>query len=158
MSNSAKAFTLIEIMVVVVLLGILAAIVVPQLSGASDQARQVAFRNDIRLVRTQIELYKLQHNGMYPGYAIQGDGSLTEWSGERFVLQLVGTTDPEGNLGGTGCGPYLERFPTNSYASDPDDAASVKEGLPDGDDTGWVFDPAANGFHANDADIDHQQW
>ncbi len=158
MSYSVKAFTLIEILVVVVLLGILAAIVVPQLSGASAQAREVAFRNDIRLVRTQIELYKLQHNGMYPGYAIQGDGSLSDWSGERFVLQMVGTTDPNGNLGGTGTGPYLERFPTNSFLGNSPDAASVKEGLPDGEGTGWVFDPLANGFHANDADIAHQQW
>ncbi len=158
MSYSVKAFTLIEILVVVVLLGILAAIVVPQLSGASDQAREVAFRNDIRLVRTQIELYKLQHNGLYPGYAVQGDGSLSEWSGERFILQMVGTTDTDGDLGGTGCGPYLERFPTNSYLGGSEDAASVKEGVPDGEGAGWVFDPAANGFHANDADIDHQQW
>ncbi len=158
MGTSVKAFTLIEIMMVVVLLGILAAIVVPQISGASDLARETALRNDLRMVRTQIELYKLHHEGLYPGYVILGDGSTSEWAGERFVLQMAGTTDNTGDLGGTGCGPYLERFPTNAYVASPTAATSVKEGSPDGVGAGWVFDPGVNKFHANDANTDHHEF
>ena len=131
MIRSVKAFTLVEILVVVVLLGILAAIVVPRLSNASDAARETVLRNHVRIVRTQVELYKLQHDDMYPGYVTQSGGLLSSWDGGRFVLQLVGTTTITGDLTGTDCGPYLERFPLNGYVSDPSSAASVKEGDPD---------------------------
>ncbi len=157
MVTSVKAFTLIEIMVVVVLLGILAAIVVPQMTGASNEAREAALLTDLRMVRTQIELYKLQHEGMYPGYVVSG-GTISEWSGTQFVLQMAGTTDKTGDLNGTGSGPYLERFPLNPYVASPSAAASVKEGSPDGVGAGWVFDPDANKFHANDRNTEHQQY
>ncbi len=100
MRFSSRAFTLIEIMMVVVLLGIIAAIAIPQISGASGEAHEAALRNDLRLVRTQIELYRLQHDGLVPGYVLQADGTVSEWTGPRFILQLVSQTDVNGDLGG----------------------------------------------------------
>lgn len=60
-----RAFTLIEILIVVVILGILAAIVVPQFTSASDDAAQSSVRSTLQTVRAQLELYKFD-NGAYP--------------------------------------------------------------------------------------------
>lgn len=60
-----SAFTLIEIMVVVVILGILAAIVVPQIMSRPDEARVVKAKQDILAIESALDLYKLD-NGQYP--------------------------------------------------------------------------------------------
>ena len=60
-----NAFTLIEIIIVVVLLGILAAIVMPQFSSSSDDARTNAQATDIRAIQGQIHLYQAKV-GSYP--------------------------------------------------------------------------------------------
>ncbi len=60
-----KGFTLIEIMVVVVILGILAAIVIPKVVNRPEQARIVAAKQDISAIQNAMDLYKLD-NGIYP--------------------------------------------------------------------------------------------
>ena len=60
-----KGFTLIEIMVVVVILGILAAIVVPKIMSRPEQARLVKAKEDISSIGNALDLYKLD-NGSYP--------------------------------------------------------------------------------------------
>ena len=59
-------FTLIEIMVVIIILGILAMYVAPKLMGRPDEAKQVRARMDIAALETALKLYKLD-NGIYPG-------------------------------------------------------------------------------------------
>lgn len=66
--NCAKkqaGFTLIEIMVVVVIMGILAALVVPRLIGSADQARVAAAKQDISTMMSALKMYKLE-NQRYP--------------------------------------------------------------------------------------------
>ena len=58
--NIRKAFTLIEILIVVVILGILAAVVVPQFTNASEDANDAAVRTQLQTLRGQIELYRAQ--------------------------------------------------------------------------------------------------
>ena len=58
-------FTLIEIMIVVVILGILAAVVVPKILDRPDQARVTAAKTDIAVIMQQLKLYRLD-NGAYP--------------------------------------------------------------------------------------------
>jgi general secretion pathway protein G len=60
-----RGFTLIEVMVVVVILGILAALVVPKIMKNPDKARQIKVEHDIRAVETALKLYKLD-NYVYP--------------------------------------------------------------------------------------------
>lgn len=60
-----RGFSLIEIMVVVVILGILSAIVVPKLMSRPDDARLVKAKQDILAIQTSLNLYKLD-NGFYP--------------------------------------------------------------------------------------------
>lgn len=61
-----RAFTLIEILIVVVILGILAAIVIPQFSDASTQANNANVHSQLQTLRGQLELYKVQHQDTYP--------------------------------------------------------------------------------------------
>jgi general secretion pathway protein G len=61
-----KGFTLIEIMVVIIILGILAMYVAPKLMGRPEEAKQVRTRMDIAALETALKLYKLD-NGVYPG-------------------------------------------------------------------------------------------
>lgn len=63
--NFARGFTLIEVMVVIVILGVLAALVVPKVMGRPDEARVVAAKQDISAIMQALKLYKLD-NRRYP--------------------------------------------------------------------------------------------
>ena len=65
LSRKQAAFTLIEVMIVVVILGILAAVVIPKILDRPDQARQSAAKSDIAVVMQQLKLYRLD-NTFYP--------------------------------------------------------------------------------------------
>lgn len=82
---SQKGFSLIEIMVVVVILGILAAIVVPKIVSRPDEARVVKAKQDILAIQSAMDLYRLD-NGFYPSTE-QGIGALV----------TKPTTNPEPN-------------------------------------------------------------
>ena len=62
----SKAFTLIEILIVVVILGILAAIVIPQFTKASEDAQGGNVASQLSTIRNQIELYRVRNNGITP--------------------------------------------------------------------------------------------
>src|SRR3990167_10301205 len=63
--KKSAGFTLIEVMVVVVILGILAAIIVPKIMSRPEQARIVKVKQDILAIQSALDLYKLD-NGIYP--------------------------------------------------------------------------------------------
>lgn len=63
--HKQEGFSLIEIMVVVVIMGILAALIVPNIMNRPDQARQVKAKQDILAIDNALELYRLD-NGFYP--------------------------------------------------------------------------------------------
>ncbi len=63
--RAQAGFTLIELMVVVVILGILAAVVVPRVMDRPEQARITAARNDLRAIQSALDMYKLD-NHRYP--------------------------------------------------------------------------------------------
>ncbi|AWH46316.1 type II secretion system major pseudopilin GspG [Stenotrophomonas sp. ZAC14A_NAIMI4_1] len=93
-----QGFSLIEIMVVVVIIGILAALIVPRLMDRPDQARVVAARQDIAALMQALKLYKLD-NGRYPD-AGQGLQALAK--------------PPQGS-GALPATPYLDRLPNDPW-------------------------------------------
>jgi general secretion pathway protein G len=104
-TQRSKGFTLVEILIVVIILGILAAIVIPQFTNASTDARRNSLTSQLQTLRSQIELYKLQHNDRLPTFA--GTTADEQWS------QLTLRTDVNGDTTGTDFGPYLQQNPTN---------------------------------------------
>lgn len=76
-----SGFTLIEVMVVVVILAILAAIVVPRIMSRPEQARTVKARTDIMAIENALEMYKLD-NGFYPSTEQGVDALVHKPSGE----------------------------------------------------------------------------
>ena len=100
-----RGFTLVEILIVVVILGILAAIVIPQFTQASTEARESSLQSNLQSIRSQIELYKIQHNDDPPGEA-------------TFSTQMTTVTNIVGNAPGVGeatFGPYLQKIPVNPF-------------------------------------------
>ena len=122
-----SGFTLVEILIAVVILGILAAIVIPQFTNASESAKASSLVSQLQTIRSQLELYQVQHNGMYPVLDdVDGDGEL--W--DRLTMK----TDVDGNLDATGdYGPYLQQPPVNPF----EDSATFGAGA--GDGVGWVY-------------------
>lgn len=62
------AFTLIELIIVVAILGILAAIVLPEVQGHTQRAKEAAAKDNLRILRNAIERYASEHNDVPPGY------------------------------------------------------------------------------------------
>jgi len=65
-NRTRNAFTLIEILIVVVILGILAAVVIPQFTNAADSANDSTVRTQLQTLRSQIELYRVENGGADP--------------------------------------------------------------------------------------------
>lgn len=63
--NKQKGFTLIELMVVLVILGVIMGLVVPNVVGRGDEARVTAAQTDIKTIQQALEMYRL-HNSHYP--------------------------------------------------------------------------------------------
>ncbi|HPF39455.1 MAG TPA: prepilin-type N-terminal cleavage/methylation domain-containing protein [Phycisphaerae bacterium] len=127
-----SAFTLVELLIVVVILGILAAVVIPQFSDASTDAKFSSLGTNLSTIRGQIELYKLQHGGTYPLQA-------------KFEAMMTAKTDASGNSGGT-LGPYLQRVPNNPY----NNLNTVGVPTATAGSTGWKYDETTGDFRAND--------
>jgi prepilin-type N-terminal cleavage/methylation domain-containing protein len=67
-TKSFLGFTLIELMIVVSILGILGAIVLPEFQSHTQQAKEAAAKDNLRILRETIERYANDHNGIPPGY------------------------------------------------------------------------------------------
>ncbi|OPX22916.1 MAG: hypothetical protein B1H04_04350 [Planctomycetales bacterium 4484_123] len=144
-----KGFTLVEILIVVIILGILAAIVIPQFTEASNDARESALVSDLQTVRSQIELYKVQHLEKLPHLNENGQADTS-----NFKNRLTGRTDQDGKINSNGAfGPYLQKFPTNPFASTNADGVNFGTADPaPGDGTsGWYFNTSTGKFSANDS-------
>jgi len=89
-----KGFTLVEILIVVVILGILAAIVVPQFTNATQDAQAGNLKAQLKSVQNQIELFNARNNGAYPDFATDS------WGAPTVPTSLIG-------------GNYLKSAPQN---------------------------------------------
>ena len=103
-----EGFTLIEILVVVILLGILATIIIPQVSVSSDDAKLNALKTNLNQMRSAIELYYYQNGNGYPGLAVPttkpADVSTVA---DAFIAQLTRFTDAGGNISNSGGSTFL---------------------------------------------------
>ena len=121
-----KAFTLVEILIVVAILGILAALALPTLQGHMTEAKESAAKDNLRILRQQIEIYAAQHNGVPPGY--WGPGLINARVFEREMID----------------GGYIPKIPENPFnemhsmqmIADGDDFPATATGA-----YGWIYKP-----------------
>ena len=141
MSRSRNAFTLVEILIVVIILGILAIVVIPQFSSASTDAKTSSLTSTLQTFRNQLELYKLQHNDTYPSSAANLITVMTVRTNQ------AGTTGTDPNL--FPYRPYMQAFPTNPFVNSSAVASGGTAG--NGSTAGWWYDPSTGKFCANDS-------
>jgi general secretion pathway protein G len=145
--TARSGFTLIEILIVVVLLGILAAMVIPKFSNATDETKESMLLENLRMLKAQIGVYRSQHWDVPPGYP-DGDTSLAPTEAD-LVAQLTQYTDEYGTTNAVQTpifkyGPYMRIIPENPINGiDTFQVIDDGAGLPGaGDDShGWIFRP-----------------
>jgi general secretion pathway protein G len=153
-----RGFTLIEILIVVVILGILAAIVLPQFSNASAVARENTLKDELRYLRTQINVYKAQHRDFGPGYQ---NGALAGSPDTVIIQQLTEYSDDYGNVSSTSdavykYGPYLTKMPANALTTDATMQGITGPGpLVADDSSGWIYNATTADIIANSTKSDN---
>jgi general secretion pathway protein G len=145
-TNRRSGFTLVEVLIVVVILGILAAIVLPQFASSSEDAKESALIQNLQTVRSQIELYRLQHNSTLPAA-----GTTLE---ATFLDALLLSSDADGTTGAIGTkpfGPYfIGQFPPNPFSGKKGVKVVNADPLPAADDaTGWIYSSKTGRIKAN---------
>jgi general secretion pathway protein G len=119
-----RAFTLVELLIVVIILAILAAIIVPQFSSATVDAQETSLDANLAALRSSIELYHAQHGTLspYPGAAATSGGTCATVKGtgaansaQAFIDSMLMYSDVSGNTCNLGdattykFGPYLRK-------------------------------------------------
>jgi prepilin-type N-terminal cleavage/methylation domain-containing protein len=129
---ATKGFTLIELLIVVIIIAILAAIAIPQFSSSSNDAQESAAMANLTTMRSAIELYRAQHNNLYPSAFPAAGGTTPTCTGatpagvagtgtagqeQALIDHLTMFSDANGHTCSVAApgyifGPYLRQIPT----------------------------------------------
>jgi prepilin-type N-terminal cleavage/methylation domain-containing protein len=159
MIRNRKAFSLIELVIVIVILGIILAIAVPRISSGTKSAGESALRSNLSTIRTAIDSYYVEHNRVYP--ADVGDGINSRKKFETFLNHLTLYSDADGIVSSDKdpsfpLGPYIRRdvpemtVGVNAGSNDirfkdSDDPISANPGEPEG----WFYNVRTGEIIAN---------
>jgi prepilin-type N-terminal cleavage/methylation domain-containing protein len=137
-SNRRNAFTLIEILIVVVIMAVLAATIIPQFTDSQKDARESTALFNLNTLRAQIELYKAQHGGALPGAGLTDLTIVTQYKGKDV-------------------GPYMVALPENPISGSKAVKASAGNTIVVGDVTadnagGWIYSAATGDVRLDHAD------
>lgn len=126
-----RGLTLIELMIVVTILAILAAVVIPRYSSANDDAKSSSLASQLHTVNKALFLYKTDHNDNYPTNAQM---ITNQWQ------VLVNKTDIDGDVSGSDYGPYFLQPPMNAFKDSSVVAAD--------NSAAWLYDASAGRVQA----------
>jgi prepilin-type N-terminal cleavage/methylation domain-containing protein len=168
-----SGFTLIEMLVVVIILGILAMIIVPQISVSTSDAELRTLETNLNTIRSAIDLYAAQHKNQYPGlknHTTGADAGTAAEAKAAFLAQMTTYSNAAGVTTTTKndlfpYGPYIklgpDTLPANSFQTGVS-SADVAVDLAQADlsaaravsagGEGWQYFPQLGIFFPNDAD------
>ena len=140
-----RAFTLVEVLIVVAILGILAAVIVPEYKNHTQRAKEASAKESLQMLRTTIERYALDHHGVPPGYPLD----------DRTYMPDVGAFRREL----TKTEHYLSEIPANPFngtttatiIADDQPFPTEPDGL-----TAWIYKPATKQIRLNQPGTDSQ--
>ena len=143
-----QAFTLIEALIVAAIMAVLAATIIPQFATSAKDAKMSNLKYNLRAVRSQLELYKEHHLGVYPPAA----------AGADFKNQMTQKSDPNTALDPAkgACGPYIVGdIPINPFNRST--KVSILQGDtepvgPTGSSDGWQYNPRYGWFYPNNVE------
>ena len=145
-SRRSAGFSLVELIIVVVIIGLLAAIAIPRFSKGAANTNNTAFAGDLAVLRNALELYAVEHNGIYP-------------AGDKFESQLTQYTDAAGTVSADPgedfpFGPYLVAVPPVKIG--PEKGSNAVKGVTTKPtdviaDFGWIYQPATGRIWANES-------
>jgi prepilin-type N-terminal cleavage/methylation domain-containing protein len=137
-------FTLVEVLIVVVIMAVLAATIIPQFTDSSKDARTSTVKFNLHTLRSQIEMYKSQHDGKAPAAGLAELTLKTNYKG------TTATSD-----GPLVYGPYIQKIPENPLTGSNTVKTVSASPAVAGDVTttdGWLYHPATGGLWINHAD------
>lgn len=145
-----RGFTLVEILIVVVILGILAAIVVPQFTSASQEAVKGALSSQLQTINSQVELYRVQNNGILPNN--DAGNALANPPRAADPMLVAGQSNGWGVLVSA---DYLKDEPRNGFTRSTNVTAAWDGGpVTDGTAAGWAYNTLDGEVFANGFDPD----
>jgi prepilin-type N-terminal cleavage/methylation domain-containing protein len=161
-------FSMVELVIVIVILGIIAAIAIPRISSGSKNAGESALRANLATIRNAIDWYYGEHNTVFPGVKAAGGVFGVAGSQEAFTNQLLHYTKTDGTVSASldaafPYGPYVRgSFPVLPVGSNAGknnikivDQAELLIGTNTDDTSGWIYNPTTGQFIANlpDAEV-----
>jgi type II secretory pathway pseudopilin PulG len=149
-----RAFSITEITIAVAVVGILVAVVVPQYTNTSQQTRENSLRGEMQYMRTQIVVFKAQHQDIPPGYpqgVAENSPTETDLLAQMTLHSDITCRVNQWPVGGYLYGPYLRKLPTN-----PINGLSTfrmignNQPFPIADGTtGWIYKPQTQELEPN---------
>lgn len=142
-TNRREAFTLVEVLIVVVIMAVLAATIIPTFSDSTKDAKLSSLKFNLNTMRSQIQIYKSQHDGKVP------TGTLIELTSKTDVSGTVGT-------GATHVyGPYVQAIPVNPFTNSNAVKVITNSPAAAGDvsaNGGWLYNATTGEIWVNHAD------
>jgi general secretion pathway protein G len=142
-SQRKHGFTLVEVLIVVVIMAVLAATIIPQFSDSTKDAKASTVEFNLHTLRSQIELYKSQHDGKLP---------------TDTLVELTSKTNRNGTIGTTSAfpyGPYVRVLPMNPFSNSNTVKVITSSPATAGDVTGtggWLYNATTGEVFIDHAD------
>ena len=143
-----RAFSLIELVIVVVIIGIIAAIAIPRFGSAAQNSQTASIKGSLKILMSAADVYAAEHDGLSP--ASNPDGSL-DANAVNMAARLTANSTAAGATVGPSLpfGPYIRAFPHNP--ANQRDSFRI-DGAPAGANTdGWRYDSVLHVFQADDS-------